>query len=264
MFRSSECHPHLSFLFILFSILFFHLLDLLMLSSCYSSSILDFWIILFPFLMLSTLFTFLLLCFLLIILIPFLVLSILILLHLILSTSWRLVALSRVFTILLRFLSLQLATFLSFEFSRLFSYLNNNNSISVLFCISINTSLFFKLVIFFLLLLKSFYIFPQMPLSDMICEWLFGKTKHQSESEFEFLRRNEITLASYDETTSLYKHTCRRSLWYLIGVHPVDLGSHFMFPCRTVTHFEVCCFIEGYRRHWQARGVSDYAYSCSM
>ena len=150
MFRSSECHPHLSFFFILFSILFFHLLDLLMLSSCYSSSILDFWIILFPFLMLSSLFPFLLLCFLLVVLISFLVFSILILLPLILPTSWCLVTLSWAFTILLWFLTLQLATFLSLEFSWLFSYLHNYDSLSILFYVSINAFLFFKLVIFFL------------------------------------------------------------------------------------------------------------------
>ena len=143
VFWSSECHPHLSFLLILFTILFFHLLDLLMLSSRNGSSILDFWVILFPLLMLSTLFTFLLLCFLLIILISFLIFSILRLLPLILPTSWSLVALSWVFTILLWFLALQLATFLSFKFSWFFSDLYNNNSIIVLLCVSINTFLFF-------------------------------------------------------------------------------------------------------------------------
>ena len=143
MLWSSERHSHLSFLFILFTVLFFHFLYLLVLSSCHSSSILNFWIILLPFLMFRTLFTFLLLCFLLIILISFLIFSILILLPLILPSSWRLITLSRAFAILLWFLALQLATFLSFEFSWLFSYLHDNNSISVLFCISVNTFLFF-------------------------------------------------------------------------------------------------------------------------
>ena len=159
MFRSCQCHTHLSFLFILLAILLLHFLNLLMLASGNSSSILLLRIIsaAFPFNMFTALFAFLCLGFLLVaLLLILLVLFTLALLSLslILSIylSWSLVPLFRCL------LPFELPTFLSFILFRFLTDLHYDNLVRVVFLICFSflwllRFLFLEFFAFFLLLL---------------------------------------------------------------------------------------------------------------
>ena len=56
---------------------------------------------------------------------------------------------------------------------------------------------------------------------------------------------HKVTLAADDEATSSDEHTRRGRLGDLIGVHPVDLSCHLVFPTRAVAHFKRGRFEQG-------------------
>ena len=107
-------------------------------------------------------------------------------------------------------------------------------------------------------------ILTTVPLTNMIGQGLLTDAEHESETEFESLRVQEVALATDDETTCANEHTCRWCLGYLISVYPVHLASHLILPAWTVTHLKRGCLIHTENGHGEARRVFNDAYRSTV
>lgn len=87
-------------------------------------------------------------------------------------------------------------------------------------------------------------VFAAVSLTDMVSQRFFTDAEHQSEAELEFVRSQEVTLATDDKTTCADEHTRGRRLRYLVSIDPVDLGCDLVLPARAVAHLESGSFVE--------------------
>lgn len=91
------------------------------------------------------------------------------------------------------------------------------------------------------LLLQSFTIFgfkSGLTFVDMICHRVLIKSPHQSKTQLQCSRLDEVSLASNDETTSGNVHTSRWCFTNLLRMDPVYLREHIVGPTRTVADLE--------------------------
>ena len=110
----------------------------------------------------------------------------------------------------------------------------------------------------------SVQIFSRLSLTHMSSQTFFAQTKHHSETQFQLLRCNEVSLSSYDERTCAYVHTSWRSFTNLISVDPVNLREYFTFPTWGVTHLKCCRFHQTQRWYWFSTRILHNDYSRSV